>query len=104
MNQIDAISSNEQQWKLLVLMLKEIADKKQISQLEIAEKSGLIPSNVSRFFALKYCPNLNTFLLIAKSVGVNFFFEDKDSITDLSVIFERAMTELGRRPNNLPTN
>jgi len=56
---------------LLILLLKEIADKKGISQGQIAEQTGLTQSNVSRFFSLKHKPNLDTFLKVAKALGVN---------------------------------
>lgn len=92
------------EWQLFVLMLKEIATEKGITQEIIAQRSGLIQSNVSRIFALKYKPTLDTFLQVAKAVGVNFFFEDKESKTDLNVCFERAMESLGRRPDKLTKN
>lgn len=92
---------NEQHWKLLVQLLKEIADEKGITQLEIAEKTGLLQSNISRAFSLSVIPRLDTFLAIAKAIEVNFFFEDKKGITDLTMLFERAMSELGRRPDKL---
>ena len=97
-------NNQNEQWKLLVLILKEISESKNISQTEIAEKSNLLQSNISRFFSLKYTPRLDTFLEVAKAVGVNFFFEDKDDKTDLTKVFEKAMTELGRRPDKLPKN
>lgn len=84
-------------WKVLVLLLKEIAESKGITQQQIAAETGLIQSNISRFFSLRYKPNLDVFLQIAKAVGVNFFFEDKDSTTDLSVLFNKAMDTLYRR-------
>lgn len=84
-------------WQILVQLLKEIAEEKGITQLEIAEKTGYQQSNISRIFSLRYTPRLDVFLNIAKAVGVNFFFEDKDSTTDLNILFERAMTALGRR-------
>ena len=71
-------NNQNEQWKLLVLILKEIAESKGITQNEIAEKSEMHQSHVSRFFALKFPPNLNTFLKIAKSIKVNFFFEDQE--------------------------
>lgn len=58
----------------------------------------------NRIFQLKYSPTLTTFIEIANAIGVNFFFEDKKSKTDLSQIFEAAMTELGRRTEKLPKN
>jgi DNA-binding phage protein len=103
MKNIGKKEENEQ-WKLLVLMLKEIAKSKGITQDQIAEKSGLIQSNISRFFSLKYTPNLDTFLEVAKAIEVNFFFEDKDSKTDLTIVFEKAMQQLGRRKDPLLKN
>lgn len=92
------------EWQLFVLMLKEIAIEKGITQEVIAKRSGLIQSNVSRIFALKYKPTLDTFLQVAKAVEVNFFFEDKESDSDLNACFERAMESLGRRPDELDRN
>jgi transcriptional regulator with XRE-family HTH domain len=89
---------------LLVLFLKEIAAQKGISINEIAERSKMEQSSVSRFFSLKFKPTLPTFLEIAKAIGVNFFFEDKESKTDLNIAMERAMEELGRRVDKLPKN
>lgn len=97
-------NNKNEQWQLLVLLLKEIADQKNLTQNEIAELSGLRQSHVSRFFSLKYCPNLDTFLKVAKAVKVNFFFEDQENNSNLNLAFEKAMTELGRRPDNLPKN
>ncbi|WP_278035900.1 helix-turn-helix domain-containing protein [Flavobacterium nitratireducens] len=97
-------NNQNEQWMLLVLLLKEIAADKNLSQEEIAEKAGLLQSNVSRFFSLKYKPNLDTFLSVAKAIKVNFFFEDQESKTDLNIVFERAMEQLGRRMDKLPKN
>ncbi|PXX96918.1 hypothetical protein DF185_19960 [Marinifilum breve] len=96
--------ANEQHWRLLVLMLKLIAEEKGITQQQIADETGLQRSNVSRMFSLKYCPSMSNFLAIAKAIKVNFFFEDKESKTELNEIFEKAMTELGRRPDDLSQN
>ncbi len=97
-------NTNEQQWKLLVLILKKIAEDKEISHQKIADKTGLQRSNVSRMFALNYCPSMKNFLIVAKSIEINLFFEDKEGKTDLSLIFEKAMTELGRRSDPLKNN
>lgn len=95
---------NENSWKVLVLMLKYIAEEKGINQIEIANRTGLKKSNVSRVFKLDYCPTMRTFLLLAVALEANIFIEDKNSSTDLSGLFERAMTDLGRRPAKLPKN
>jgi transcriptional regulator with XRE-family HTH domain len=91
-------------WKVFVLILRDIAQQKNITQEEIANRAGLMQSNVSRFFSLKYCPTMEMFLKIAKALEVNFFFEDRESKTDLTLAFERAMEEMGRRANKLPKN
>jgi transcriptional regulator with XRE-family HTH domain len=96
--------NQNEQWMLLVLLLKEISQQKGITQNQIAEQTGLIQSNVSRFFSLKYKPTLDTFLQVAKAIKVNFFFDDQESKTDLNLAFEKAMVELGRRVNKLPKN
>lgn len=99
-------NSNEQQWKLLVLLLKEIAIKKHGKgwQTYLSENTPFAQSNISRMFGLKYTLSLKNFLIIAKTLNVNFFFEDKDSKTDLNLCFEKAMEDLGRRSEKLPKN
>jgi transcriptional regulator with XRE-family HTH domain len=97
-------NTNEQQWKLLVFLLDEIRRQKGITQQQIADDTGLIRSNVSRFFSAKFTPDLNHFLIISKAVKVNFYFEDQESKTDLNIAMESAMETLGRRPDKLPKN
>lgn len=89
---------------MLVLLLKEIAKDKGIYQEEIARNLDMAQGDVARFFSCRFRPNLDLFLQIANQIGVNFFFEDRDSITDLNSAFERAMEQLGRRPDKLSKN
>jgi DNA-binding phage protein len=96
--------NQNEQWMLLVLLLKEIAGQKSISINEIAEKANMEQSSVSRFFSLKFKPTLHTFLEIAKAIGVNFFFQDQNGKSDLNTAMERAMDQLGRRIEKLPKN
>lgn len=96
--------NQNEQWMLLVFLLDEIRKQKAITQQEVADKTGLIRSNVSRFFAAKFAPDLKNFLLIAKAIEVNFFFEDREGKSDLNQAFEKAMETLGRRPDKLPKN
>lgn len=91
------MESIEQKWKILILLLKNIAEAKGITQKDIAERTGLKQSNVSRIFSLRYSPTLRVFIQIARAINVNFFFEDKDNKAELDVLFEKAMTEIGRR-------
>ena len=83
--------NQNEHWKVLVLLLKEIADQKGISQNEISEKTGMLQSAVSRFYSLKFKPTLETFLQVAQALKVNFFFEDQEGKTDLNIAFEKAM-------------
>lgn len=50
-------------------LLKEAADKKGITQEDIAKKTGYQQPNVSRFFSLRYTPRLDVFLKIAQAIG-----------------------------------
>lgn len=99
-------NTNEQQWQLLVLLLKEIAIQKHGKgwQTHLAEETHFSQGNISRMFGLKYTPSFKNFLIIAKALKVNFFFEDQDSTTDLNKAFESAMEALGRRADKLPKN
>lgn len=99
-------NTNEQQWKLLVLLLKELAIQKLGTgwQTKLAEKTNFTQSNISRMFGLKYAPSLKNFLVLSKAIEVNFFFEDKEGESNLTLAFEKAMEALGRRPDKLPKN
>lgn len=71
------INQQDEHWKVLVLLLKEIAESKGITQQQIADKSGLKRGNVSRVFGLSYTPTLKTFLRISTAVGINILLEEK---------------------------
>lgn len=103
-NSNNSNNTEDKHWQVLVLLLKEIAIEKGITQAQIATRTGLRRTNVARVFGVRYCPSLELFLRIARAVGVNFYFEDQDSDTDLNLVFERAMEQLGRRPDRLPQN
>jgi len=94
----------ETYWRVYVLMLKNVAQAKGITHQDIADRTGLLRSNVSRLFSLKYCPSLKIFISISIAIGMNWFLEDKEGTTELNVEFEKAMSELGRRPDNLFIN
>lgn len=105
MSNISPINQNEQ-WMLLVLLLKEIAIEKYGKEYQniIIEETKMHQSAVSRFFSLKFKPTLPTFLDVAKAIKVNFFFQDQDDKSDLNQAMERAMEALGRRVDSLPKN
>lgn len=97
-------NNNEQDWQVLVLLLKEVAKERNINQEQLADMTDLKQSSISRLFGLKFCPNMRTYLAVAKALELNVFFEPRDSKTDLSLAFERAMDELGRRSDALSKN
>ena len=65
------INQTDQHWQGLVLQIKEAAELRGISQIQIAERTGMVQTNISRIFLLKYCPNLKTITAIAEAVGVS---------------------------------
>jgi AraC-like DNA-binding protein len=67
---------NEQQWKLLVSLIKEAAAAKAIKPYHIAEQCKISPSTVKRVFDFEFCPKLDIFIAMANAVGMNFFIED----------------------------
>lgn len=69
------MDKNSNNHKLLVMELKKISESKGITRREIANRTGLLESNVSRFFSLRHKPRLDIFLEIAKAIGVNFVIE-----------------------------
>ena len=62
-------NNQNEKWKLLVLVLKETAESKGVTQNEIANNTGLIQSNISRFFSLRYKPNLETLIKISNALN-----------------------------------
>jgi transcriptional regulator with XRE-family HTH domain len=90
--------------KMMIFLLKEIAKQKNITQEEIANKIGVHRQQINRFFKADNNPTLSMFISVAKALEVNFFFEDKEEKTDLNIAFNNAMELLGRRPDKLSKN
>lgn len=97
--------NQNEDWKVLVYLLDEIRKEKGMTHEAIAEITGKSAAHhVGRYLNAKTEPGLGQFLALAKAVGVNFFFEDKEGKSDLNQAFEKAMERLGRRPDSLPKN
>ena len=64
-------------WEQIVTNSKEISEIKGITQQEIAEKTGLEQSNISRVFSLKYSPTLKILAIIAYAVGCEINIKNK---------------------------
>lgn len=97
-------NNQDEHWEVLVYLLDEIRKQNGQTMQDVADKAGILQSHVARFFSAKYKPALPLFLEVAKAVDVNFFFESKNSKTDLNLAFEQAMERLGRRPDKLSKN
>ena len=95
---------NYEHWMLLVSSLREIAKEKGVTHKQIGERTNMHKTHVSRMFSMRYPPSLREFVKVAQALEVNFFVEDKEAKTNLSVIFERAMEILGRRTGAFPKN
>lgn len=96
--------NEDNQWMLFIDILDQIAKQKKITRAEIARRTEMNPANIQRFFDCKYKVTLPVFIRIAKSIEVNFFFEDKESKSDLNLAMENAMEQLGRRVAKLNKN
>jgi transcriptional regulator with XRE-family HTH domain len=59
----------QEETRILLNSLKEIAKEKGITEQQIAEQIGFIQSNVNRMFAGKYSPLLDNFLELADALG-----------------------------------
>jgi len=68
-----------EEWKKIVIQLREVADQKGITQEEISDKTGMLQSGISRIFSMAYIPKISTLVLIANALGVELNIKDKES-------------------------
>lgn len=94
----------ENNTKFMITLLKAIADQKGITNYQMSQGTGIGQTNLALYFNHATMPSLEKFLKIATFLEVNFYFEARDSKTDINKAMERAMSDLGRRPDNLPMN
>lgn len=57
-------------WKDYISVIRRTAESNGITQNDIAEKTGMQQSAVSRFFSLRSKPQLDTVLNVIKAVGM----------------------------------
>ncbi|MFL9834985.1 hypothetical protein [Chryseobacterium terrae] len=82
--------------KILIRFLETLATDKGYSRYKISKEIGCSESSVKRFFEFEGSPSLDLFLSISSLVGVNFFFEDKESESErpLHILFNQALDSL----------
>jgi DNA-binding phage protein len=68
----------EEKWKILILLLREIAKEKKITHLDIAIKTGMDRAHITHIFNLKNKPGIDTVFKIASAVGVNISVKTRD--------------------------
>ena len=91
-------------WKIIVALLSEVMIAKKTSLQQLSIDTGLSETHLCDVLKMLKEPTLQEFLTIAKNLKVNFYFEDQEDKTELNVLFEKAMTKLGRRPNSFSKN
>ena len=62
-------------WKELVLWLRERMQELNISQEQLAEMCGMPQSSISRIFNMKFSPTLKVVTLIASKLGIEVDFK-----------------------------
>lgn len=89
-------NTHKNDWKLLVLMLKEILAEKSINYEEVEKLTGVKSTNISRLLNenFKHTPNLRTFLTVADAAGVKLTFVDDQKTVDLQEVFKTANIKL----------
>ena len=63
-------------WKKIVIQLREIAEAKKMTQEELSDKTGMLQSSISRIFALQFIPKISTIISIAKALEVDLIVTD----------------------------
>jgi DNA-binding phage protein len=61
----------EEKWKILILLLREIAKEKKITHLDIAIKTGMDSAHITHIFNLKHKPRLDIVFKIADTLDMN---------------------------------
>lgn len=64
-------NTNENHWKVLVLLLKDKAKKDNIKPYEISKQIGVSASTVTRIFNLEFCPKFQLIIDIAKTLSLD---------------------------------
>lgn len=80
-------------WKLFVLIVREIAKTKGIEQLELQEKTGIPQANISKIFNAKVVPRIDTFMKLSEAVGIKFFMEDDSGEVNMESVYKNAMAK-----------
>lgn len=77
-------NTQDGQWKLSVLLLREKAIQKLGTgwQTALAENTNFSQGNISRMFGLKYAPSLKNFTILAEALELDISLIDKGNLSD----------------------
>lgn len=65
------MKSNENNWRDLILKLREIAKEKNMTQQDLADVTGFKQQYISRMFVLQNSPSIENAMKIASALGVS---------------------------------
>ena len=66
-------------WKEVVLQLKEAFDRSGMTQDELSDKTGLLQTSISRLFSMKFVPKISTLVLIADAIDYDLKIEKRNN-------------------------
>ena len=65
-------------WKEVVVQLKEAFDRSGMTQDELSDKTGLLQTSISRIFSMKFVPKISTLVLIADALNCEIKVADRE--------------------------
>jgi uncharacterized UPF0146 family protein len=68
----------QEKWKILVLLLREIAKEKNITYDDIYSETQIFYSNLSDIFNLKHAPGIKHLFKITDALGLDIYIETRD--------------------------
>jgi DNA-binding phage protein len=68
----------EEKWKILILLLREIAKEKKITHWDIAIETGIDRAHITHIFNLKNKPGIDTVLKIADAIDIEISVNTRD--------------------------
>lgn len=87
------------QASVVLRMLAGFADQKGITHQQIADKTGIHRSNITRMLSCRFIPRFDLVVKIADAIGVYFVFEDRDGTSDMAAALKKALAELDQNEN-----
>jgi DNA-binding phage protein len=68
----------EEKWKILILLLREIAKEKKITHWDIAIETGIDRAHITHVFNLKNKPGIDTVFKIADAIDIDIFVKTRN--------------------------